>query len=92
MTWFKDNNGHIIESRNKMHRLLYCALCQKLISKIECRRLRQSNKDGNLYEVKRYHYSRSAKIQYADGKKEKEYKITDEVTNIELHKIIKKNI
>jgi len=44
MTWFKDSNGHTLESKNKIHRLLYCPLCQKLISKADCQKLRQSSK------------------------------------------------
>jgi hypothetical protein len=56
MTWFKDSNGHILESKNKIHRLLYCPLCQKLISKADCQKLRQSSKTRDLYPVKRYYY------------------------------------
>jgi hypothetical protein len=48
MNWFKDKNGHILESKNRIHRLLYCPLCQKLIFKVECQKLRQ-DKNGALY-------------------------------------------
>jgi len=41
MNWFKDSGGHIIESKNRTHRLLYCQLCQKLIFKSDCQKLRQ---------------------------------------------------
>jgi hypothetical protein len=88
MTWFKDNNGHITESKNKMHRLLYCPLCRKLISKGECQRLRQ-DKDGKLYEVKRYCYNKFSKIQRAERKTKREEKRQLGLSTVELSKIIK---
>ena len=87
MTWFQDNNSHIIESKNSMHRLLYCPLCQKLISKTQCQRLRQ-DKNGKLYEVKSYHYDRLSKIQRANRKQQKQAKRLQELSNNELSKII----
>jgi hypothetical protein len=45
MTWFQDDSHHILESKSNMHRLLYCPLCQKLISKTKCQKIRQ-DKDG----------------------------------------------
>jgi hypothetical protein len=63
MTWFRDPYGHIIESRNKTHRLVYCSLCQKLASKSDCIKLRVSNKNGKLYEIKSYKYDKSSKAQ-----------------------------
>lgn len=80
MTWFKDNNGHVMESKNSMHRLLYCSLCQKLIFKAQCQKLRQ-DKNGNLYKVKTYHYDNLSKIQRA-------VKRLQELPNIELNKIV----
>ena len=62
MTWFKDSNGHILESKNKIHRLLYCSLCRKLISKADCQKLRQSSKTRDLYPVKRYYYYSKAQL------------------------------
>jgi hypothetical protein len=62
MSWFKDSNGHILESKNKIHRLLYCPLCRKLISKADCQKLRQSSKTRDLYPVKRYYYYSKAQI------------------------------
>ena len=58
MTWFRDPLGHIIESKNKTHRLVYCSLCQKLASKSDCIKLRVSNRNGKLYEIRSYKYSK----------------------------------
>ena len=88
MTWFRDTNGHIIESKYKMHRLLYCPLCQKLISKVECLKLRQ-NKNGKLYEVKRYYYKKVSKIQRAKHKNQRQEKRQLMLSTIELSKIVK---
>jgi hypothetical protein len=87
MTWFKDRNGHTLESKNKIHRLLYCPLCQKLISKADCQKLRQSSKTRNLYPVKRYYYY--SKIQLAERKEQKEGKRLLGLLNFELSKIVK---
>jgi len=67
MSWFKDSNGHILESKNKIHRLLYCPLCRKLISKADCQKLRQSTKTRDLYPVKRYYYYSRAQIAVRRG-------------------------
>ena len=88
MTWFEDTNRHIIESKNRMHRLLYCQLCQKLISKSECQKLRQ-DKEGNLYKVNRYHYDKLSKVARAERKEEREVKRLQELSGIELSKIVK---
>ena len=88
MTWFEDTNRHIIESKNSMHRLLYCQLCQKLISKSECQRLRQ-DKEGNLYKVNRYHYDKLSKVARGERKEEREAKRLQELSGIELSKIVK---
>ena len=87
MTWFQDDNHHILESKNNMHRLLYCPLCQKLISKTKCQKLRQ-DKDGNLNKVKTYHYDKLSKIERAKRKQQKESKRQQEISNIELSKIV----
>ena len=71
-----------------MHRLLYCQLCQKLISKSECQRLRQ-DKEGNLYKVNRYHYDKLSKVARAERKEERQVKRLQELSGIELSKIIK---
>ena len=89
MTWFEDSNRHIIESKNSMHRLLYCQLCQKLISKSECQKLRP-DKYGNLYSVKRYHYDKLSKITRIERKEEREVKRLHELQNVELIKIAKR--
>jgi hypothetical protein len=88
MTWFKDSNGHILESKNKIHRLLYCPLCQKLISKADCQKLRQSSKTRNLYPVKRYYYY--SKTLLAEGGKHKEGKRFLVLPNFELSKIVER--
>lgn len=62
MTWFRDPYGHIIESKNKTHRLVYCSLCQKLASKSDCVKLRVSNKNGKLYEIRSYKYSKVSRM------------------------------
>jgi hypothetical protein len=87
MVWFKDKNGHILESKNRIHRLLYCPLCQKLIFKVECQKLRQ-DRNGDLYVVKRYHYDRLSKIQRAERKEEREVKRLRELPNAELSRIV----
>ena len=87
MTWFQDDNHHILESKNNMHRLLYCPLCQKLISKTDCQKLRQ-DKDGNLYKVKTYHYDKLSKLERTKRKEQKESKRQQEISNIELSKIV----
>jgi len=61
MTWFRDPFGHIIESKNKTHRLVYCSLCQKLASKSDCTKLRVSNRNGKLYEIRSYKYRKVSK-------------------------------
>jgi hypothetical protein len=61
MVWYKDPGGHVIESNNKKHRLLFCQRCQsggKLIMKSSCELLRCNSK-GHLYKVKRYYYSKT---------------------------------
>jgi hypothetical protein len=90
MTWFKDNNGHILESKNQIHRLVYCQLCAKLLSKGDCKRLRQSIKNGNLYEVKSYRYSRLTKKERTRHREERDEKRVSELIGIELHKIVKR--
>jgi len=87
MTWFQDSNSHIIESNSSMHRLLYCPLCQKLISKTQCQKLRQG-KDGKLYEVKTYGYNELHKIQRAKRERQKQGKRLQELSNNELSKIV----
>src|SRR5215212_10237455 len=96
MTWFQDDNHHILESKSNMHRLLYCPLCrklisktkcQKLISKTKCQKLRQ-DKDGNLYKVKTYHYDKLSKLERTIRKEQKESKRLQELPNIELSKIV----
>jgi hypothetical protein len=89
MNWFKDKCGHILESKNRIHRLLYCPLCQKLIFKVECQKLR-SDKKGALYPVKRYHYDRLSKIQRAERKGEREVKRLKQLPNSELSKIVRR--
>jgi hypothetical protein len=66
MTWFRDPYGHIIESKNKTHRLVYCLLCQKLASKSDCIKLRVSNRNGKLYEIRSYKYTKSSRIKRPD--------------------------
>jgi hypothetical protein len=87
MTWFQDNNCHILESKRNMHRLLYCPLCQKLISKTQCQKLKQ-DKHGKLYKVKTYHYDKLSKIERAKIKEQNESKRQQELSNIELNKIV----
>jgi hypothetical protein len=64
MTWFRDPYGHIIESKNKTHRLVFCSLCQKLASKSDCIKLRVSNRNGKLYEIRSYKYNKLSKIKH----------------------------
>ena len=87
MMWFQDDNHHILESKSNMHRLLYCPLCQKLISKTKCQKLRQG-KDGKLYKVNTYHYDKLSKLERAKRKEQKESKRLQELPNIELSKIV----
>lgn len=89
MTWFKDSNGHTLESKNRIHRLLYCPLCRKLISKADCQKLRQSSKTRDLYPVKRYYYYYS-KTQLAERRQENERKRFLVLPNFELSKIVKR--
>jgi hypothetical protein len=78
MTWFQDNNHHILESKNNMHRLLYCPLCQKLVSKTKCQKLvsktkcqkLRQDKDGNLYKVKTYHYDKLSRLERSRRKEQ----------------------
>jgi hypothetical protein len=88
MTWFKDSNGHILESKNKIHRLLYCPLCRKLISKADCQKLRQSSKTRDLYPVKRYYYCYS-KAQLAVHRQGNESEFMA-LPNFGLSKIVKR--
>jgi hypothetical protein len=87
MTWFKDSSGHILESKNKIHRLLYCPLCRKLISKADCQKLRQSSKTRDLYPVKRYYYYSKAQLAVRRQYNESERFIA--LPNIRFSKIIK---
>jgi hypothetical protein len=66
MTWFRDPYGHIIESKNKTHRLVYCSLCQKLASKSDCIKLRVSIRNGRLYETRSYKYQKASKMKRLD--------------------------
>jgi hypothetical protein len=70
-----------------MHRLLYCSFCKKLISKTDCQKLRQDN-DGKLYRVKTYHYDKLSKLERTKRKEQKESKRLQELSNIELSKIV----
>jgi len=88
MTWFKDSNGHILESKNKIHRLLYCPLCRKLISKADCQKLRQSSKTRDLYPVKRYYYYSKAHLAVRRQRNESERFIA--LPNFGLSKIVKR--
>jgi hypothetical protein len=88
MTWFKDSSGHTLESKNKIHRLLYCPLCRKLISKADCQKLRQSSKTRNLYPVKRYYYY--SRTQLVDPREEKQGNRLLTLPNFELDKIVKR--
>lgn len=88
MTWFKDSNGHILESKNKIHRLLYCPLCRKLISKADCQKLRQSSKTRDLYPVKRYYYY--SKAQLAVRRQGNESERIMALPNFGLSKIVKR--
>ena len=87
MTWFQDDNHHILESKSNKHRLLYCPLCQKLVSKTECQKLRQ-DKHGKLYLVKTYHYDKLSKLERVKRKEQKECKRQQEISDIELSKIV----
>jgi hypothetical protein len=87
MTWFKDSNGHTLESKNKIHRLLYCPLCRKLISKADCQKLRQSSKTRDLYPVKRYYYYSKAQLAVRRQGNESERFIA--LANFRLSKIVK---
>jgi hypothetical protein len=78
MTWFQDNNSHILESKSSIHRLLYCSLCQKL----------RQDKHGKLYKVKIYRYDKLSKIERTKRKEQKETKRLQELPNIELSKIV----
>jgi hypothetical protein len=89
MTWFKDNNSHVLESRNKMHRLLYCPLCQKLLAKGECERLRQDKK-GRLYAVRRYNYNRTHREQRLSRKHRQKDQRKKEASYLELSRIVKR--
>jgi hypothetical protein len=87
MTWFQDDNHHILESKSNMHRLLYCSFCQKLISKTKCQKLRQ-DKDGKLYKVKTYHYDKISKLERTKRNQQKEGKRLQELPNSELSRIV----
>lgn len=87
MNWFKDANGHILESKNRVHRLLYCSLCQKLTLKAQCQKLR-SDKYGNLYEVKRYHYDKLSKLERVEKREKKEVMRLLELPKIELNRVV----
>jgi hypothetical protein len=77
----------MLESKSSKHRLLYCPLCQKLISKTECQKLRQ-DKYGSLYKVKTYRYDKLSKVERAKRKEQKETKRLQKLPNIELSKIV----
>jgi hypothetical protein len=89
MTWFKDNNAHILESKSRSHRLLYCPLCEKLIAKGECRLLRQ-DAQGKLYEVKRYNYDRYRKELRSERRYRQKDQRKQEVALLELSRIVKR--
>lgn len=91
MTWFKDNNSHILESKNKLHRLLYCPLCQKLLAKGECQRLRQ-DRHGRLYEVRRYNYNRTHREQRLSRRYRRKDQKKKEASYLELSRIVKRII
>jgi hypothetical protein len=85
MTWFRDPYGHIIESKNKTHRLVYCLLCQKLASKSDCIKLRVSNRSGKLYEIRSYKYTKISRTN-RPCKEESIKPLTNSTT--EIHRVI----
>jgi hypothetical protein len=58
LVWFRDGRNHLLESRSKCHRMIFCNLCGRLILKSECVKLRMSAKTGSLYQVKKYSNAR----------------------------------
>jgi hypothetical protein len=88
MPWYKDNNGHILESKAQTHRLQYCPLCQKLIAKQDCIKLRQA-KSGDLYEIKRYHYDRQEQQERQKKKRDKHSKKNECISLSELTRIVR---
>jgi hypothetical protein len=59
----------------------------KIVSKTECQKLRQ-DKHGNLHIVKTYHYDKLSKLERTKRKEQKESKRQQELSNIELSKIV----
>ena len=57
------------------------------IFKTKCQKLRQ-NKHGNLYNVKTYHYDKLSKLERAKRKEQKENKRLQDLSSIELSKIV----
>jgi hypothetical protein len=49
---------------------------------------RMQDKHGNLYKVKAYHYDKLSKLERAKRKEQKESKRFQELSNIELSKIV----
>jgi hypothetical protein len=88
MTWFKDTHAHILESKNRSHRLLYCPLCEKLIAKGECRLLRQDT-HGRLYEVRRYNYDRNRRELRSERRYRRKDQRKQETSLLELSRIVK---
>jgi hypothetical protein len=84
---FKDPNGHILESNNKIYGLINYALCQKLISKIEWEKLRQNSRYGNLYNVRRHYYDNASKIKRGGSIEERHVRPLVELSKIESNKI-----
>jgi hypothetical protein len=71
-----------------VHRLLYCPLCQKLVSKTQCQKKLRQDKDANLYKVKTYHYDKLSKLERTRRKEQNESKRQQELSNMELSKIL----
>jgi hypothetical protein len=89
MTWFRDSRSHVLESKNKSHRLLYCPLCSKLVAKAECRRLRQ-DKHGKLYEVRRYNYDRYERELRSEHRHRRKDQRIQEASSLELSRIVRR--
>jgi hypothetical protein len=61
--------------------------CGWKISKTQCQKLRQ-DRHGNLYKVKTYHYDKLSKLERAKRKEQNESKRQQELSNIELNRIV----
>lgn len=55
MTWFRDPSGHVLQSKSRHHKIVFCKVCNegsgRMYMKMECQKLTQDPVSGQFAEV-----------------------------------------